>query len=82
MFELTQLVGNMPLCKVILTIDETTDEDYLCPTVQTALQVLDPISPNYDGIDIPLRVQRIEKQQHSEVRKLLSLLCDAVFPAA
>ena len=70
-YELYQLVDLVPLSRVILTVDRTTDETFLHTVLQAAWEAAsarpaDPASP--------LRILRVERQTPAEVRRLFALL--------
>lgn len=70
-YELYQLVDLVPLSRVILTVDRTTDEDFLHTVLQAAWEAASarPADPAP-----PLRIMRVERQTPAEVRRLFALL--------
>ena len=68
----------MPLDRVVLITDETTNVEFLNETVQNVWQEIENDSPNRILPDPQLRLLRLEQQSRQEVQQLLKLLCTAV----
>jgi len=70
-YELYQLVELVPLSRVILTVDRTTDEGFLHSVLEAAWAAA-PARPVH-GTPL-LRILRVERQTPAEVRRLFALL--------
>jgi hypothetical protein len=73
-YELQQLLDMVPLERVVLVIDDTTDRALLERTVHGMWQTLSPASPNLGTGDATLRMVVAAKQSPRHVKRLLLLL--------
>ncbi len=73
-YELQQLLDMVPLERVVLVIDDTTDRALLERTVHDMWQTLSPASPNLGTGDATLRMVVAAKQSPRHVKRLLLLL--------
>lgn len=70
-YELYQLVDLVPLSRVILTVDRTTDEHFLYTVLEAAWAAA---SARPADTTSPLRILRVERQTPAEVQRLFALL--------
>lgn len=83
LFELQQLVNVVPVARVVLTVDDTTDLHFLQVALQHMWQAMETRSPNRDAHNASLRLLRVTKQNTRALRQLLRMLCAATTqPAA
>ena len=73
-YELQQLLDKVPLDRIVLLIDETTDRMLLERILQDIWQNLTATSPNVRTGDKTLRMVLVAKQSSRQVRRLLLLL--------
>lgn len=73
-YELQQLLDMVPLDRIVLVIDETTDRALLEHMLQGMWQALSPTSPNVETDDATLRALSVAKKSTRHVKQLLLLL--------
>lgn len=73
-FEIEQLVATVPLRRVVLLIDKTTDMDRLELILQVAWQSMPEDSPNLDDCEQRIRVLRSSGRHSNTLDCLLGLL--------
>jgi hypothetical protein len=76
-FEIGELINVMPLGRVVLIIDDTTDELFLREAIQEAWKQMRPTSPNSLLTPGLLSLFRLTGLRDHELRKLLRILCEA-----
>jgi hypothetical protein len=76
-FEINELISEVPLERVVFVIDETTDEEFLLQTAQQAWERMKSTSPNLSSTSGQLRLFRMTGSHGPELRRLLRALCDA-----
>ena len=76
-FEINELINEVPLERVVFVIDETTDEQFLLQTAQRAWERMKSSSPNLSSTSGQLRLFRMTGAHGTELRRLLRALCDA-----
>jgi len=76
-YELQELVNTVPLGRVVLTIDGTTDYSFFEQKLREAWMTMLPDSPNRQG-STELHILRIGNSSGNHVSRLLWLLCTAV----
>jgi hypothetical protein len=76
-FEISTLINEVPLERVVFVIDETTDEQFLLQTAQRAWERMESSSPNRSSTSGQLRLFRVTGAHGTELRGLLRALCDA-----
>jgi hypothetical protein len=76
-FELTWLVQRIPLPRIVLLTDKTTDFEGLEKTVQTAWASLPSTSPNADGREALITVFNANVRSRESKRALFTLLLSA-----
>jgi hypothetical protein len=75
LFEIQQLIEHIPLERIVLAIDSSTDRAFLARTITTLYHQLDPASPNAARKgSASLSLFSVRAKGHREVEKLLSLL--------
>jgi hypothetical protein len=74
-YELHQLLSLMPLSRITLLVDGTTDMPFLERTVQDGWLHLDDSSPNRGETQPQLRISRVTKGNTQELRNVLASLC-------
>ena len=74
-YELHQLLSLMPLSRITLLVDGTTDMPFLERTVQDGWLHLDDSSPNRGETQPQLRISRVTKGNAQELRHVLASLC-------
>ncbi len=73
-YELSQLINIIPLNRLTLVIDDSTDQTFLEATLQDLWQYLEPSSPNF-GLSKPeIRCFPVRKQTSAEMEQLLMTL--------
>jgi len=73
-YELGQLLDGVPLTRVLLMVDDTTDRPFLEDTLQSLWQKVPADSPNHSLQDPEVRLFEAHSGTGAEVRALLSLL--------
>ena len=73
LFELGALIDKVPLHRVVLLIDHTTDEPFLRRTLGDLWRTMDPRSPNARGGITRVRLIDLECGIHAAVRHLMQL---------
>jgi hypothetical protein len=76
-FEIEELVNDVPLGRVVFVIDDTTDEEFLRQTVQRSWDRMRPDSPNRSFSAGQLRFFRLTRSGSGDLRHLLRALCGA-----
>jgi hypothetical protein len=77
-FELGALIDKVPLARVALLIDQTTDERFLRRTLADLWQKMDPQSPNANGGIVRVRLIDLACGLSATVRCLMQLGDEAV----
>jgi hypothetical protein len=67
-------MNNIPLDRVILAIDDSTDRAFLEMTVREIWQDLAPVSPNAELARPVVRCFAVKQQNPAELEKLLLML--------
>jgi len=73
-YELQQLLNIIPLDRLTLIIENSTDRAFLDETLQTLWQQIDPASPNATGKGAVLQVLMVREQSRVERERVLPLL--------
>lgn len=76
-YELQQLMNNIPLSGVVLVIDDSTDRSFLEMTMREIWQNLDPSSPNVELSGPTVRCFSVKQQSPAEMERLLLMLFNA-----
>ena len=76
-FEINTLIDHLPLDRVIFTIDDTTDRNFLKTTIQSAWQNGSNDSPNRKSHDPILTLFEFHDQRDLPLDRLLKSLCQA-----
>jgi hypothetical protein len=76
-FELTELADVVPFGRVVMTVDDTTDEPFLQETVENARREMDATSPNRDADAGRPVVVRLHRRSLRELPLVLSALSKA-----
>jgi hypothetical protein len=76
-FEISELINEVPLERVVFVIDETTDEQFLLQTAQRAWERMKLTSPNRSSTSGQLRLFRFTGSRSGELRQLLRVLSRA-----
>lgn len=74
-FEIEQLVATVPVGRILLLADDSTDADFLEQTLDTAWHAMPADSPNCSTRDQVLRVLRASSNHGRTLDTLLGLLC-------
>jgi len=75
-YELTQLLNLVPLGRVAIVIDGSTDQPFLTRTIEEAAARVSPSSPNAAGQSLRVHVFRETDRRGLDPDRLLRLLCD------
>ena len=70
-FEIGQLLNDIPLDRILLIVDESTDFNFLEETVRTLYQQITPSSPNYNSKEALLRYFTLKNKGKKEIKNLL-----------
>jgi hypothetical protein len=81
-YELEQLLDGVPLARVVMIVDDTTDRPFLEDTLQSLWQNVPVDSPNHSLPDPEVRLFEAQSGTGAEVRTLLSLLFGQQRPTA
>jgi len=81
-YELEQLLDGVPLPRVVMIVDDTTDRPFLEDTLQSLWQNVPADSPNRSLQDPEVRLFEAQSGTGTEVRTLLSLLFGQQRPTA
>jgi hypothetical protein len=76
-FELNTLVDTVPLDRVVMAIDDTTDAAFLDETIERARAQMSPEAPNRAGAGTSLSVVRLHHHGLRELPMLLTALARA-----
>jgi hypothetical protein len=76
--EIDEVINLVPLGRVVVVIDDTTDEQYLRQTVQQSWKQMRPTSPNRLSAVGQLRLFRLKGSRGGDLRRLLRTVCGAV----
>jgi hypothetical protein len=76
-FELNTLVDAVPLERVVMAVDDTTDAAFLQETIQTARDHMSGASPNRSANGAPHAIVRLPDRRLRELPLLLSALAKA-----
>jgi len=74
LYELGQLMNNVPFDRVILAIDDSTDRTFLDMTVRDIWRNIAPDSPNAKSLQPVIRCFAVRQQNPEEMEKFLTLL--------
>lgn len=77
LYELQQLLGCVPLVRILLVIDKTTDQVFLKKTLHRLWENIDATSPNLRVTSPKVRLYEVTSQSAAEIRNLLILLLGA-----
>ncbi|MGD8974236.1 MAG: hypothetical protein PVJ56_13130 [Desulfobacterales bacterium] len=77
LYELQQLLGCVPLERILLVIDKTTDQVFLKKTLHRLWENVDATSPNLRATSPKVRLYEVTSQSAAEIRNLLILLLGA-----
>jgi hypothetical protein len=76
-YELQQLMNNIPLSGVVLVIDDSTDRTFLEMAVRKIWQNLEASSPNVELSEPTVRCFSVKQQSPAEMERLLLILFNA-----
>lgn len=76
-FELNELVNIVPIHRVVLIADRTTDTPFLNEVLENAWANMRPDSPNRTNEEAVLTICRVAPERAMEVPHVLRSLCDA-----
>ncbi len=76
--ELTELINVVPLERVVLAIDDTTDYGFLENTITNAWDQVSADSPNIESSEVELRLFRLSRLGTQHIAGLVSALSSAV----
>ena len=76
-FEINTLIDHLPLDRVIFTIDDTTDRNFLQTSIQTAWQNLANDSPNRNSPDPAITLFEFHGHENLPLDRFLKTLCQA-----
>jgi hypothetical protein len=76
-FEINTLINHMPLNQVIFTVDETSDQEFLRRTIDSAWKNVSIHSPNRDLEDPSVTFFRYHSGKDLPLERLLETLCQA-----
>jgi hypothetical protein len=79
-YEINELINVMSLGRVVLVIDETTDEQFLHQTIQECWDHMKPTSPNRSSTPEQLHLFRFMGSRRGAFRHLLAVLSHAAKP--
>jgi len=77
LYELQQLLGCVPLVRILLVIDKTTDQGFLEKTLRRLWENIEATSPNLRVSSPEIRLCEVTSQSATEIRNLLILLLGA-----
>ena len=77
-FEIEQLIASVPVPRIVLLIDRTTDRPFLEQTLQDGWRAMPGDSPNYRAGDHRLRVLLASASHQRDVDTLIGLLCESI----
>lgn len=75
-FELKQLLNYIPLERILLVVDDSTNYSYLEETINSLYQQINPSSPNYNTKDGIVRFFTLKNISNKEMKNLLLRLLD------
>ena len=76
-FEINTLIDHLPLDRVIFTIDDTTDRNFLQTSIQTAWQNVANDSPNRNSPDPAITLFEFHGHENLPLDRFLKTLCQA-----
>jgi hypothetical protein len=79
-YELTELLNLVPLDRIAIVIDGSTDESFLAQTIEQASARIAPTSPNTATALLRVRLFRETRWRGVDPDPLLRLLCDTAAP--
>jgi hypothetical protein len=71
-FELQALMDTVPLARIFLLVDETTDLDFLRATLVQGWRQLDAASPNQHAAEPALRLLDVARSEGAAIERLLN----------
>ena len=80
-YELSELLNLVPLERIAIVIDGSTDEPFLAQTIEQASVRISPASPNAGSALLRVRLFRESGWRGVDPDPLLRLLCDTAAPA-
>jgi hypothetical protein len=83
LYELQELLEHVPVARILLIVDGTTDELFLEATLQRLWSVTSADSPNHTSAPSRLRVVRLKQATAREARRIVQLIAagQAALPA-
>ena len=80
-YEVSELLNIVPLQRIAIIVDGSTDEAFLARTLDEARRRLPASSPNFMAPEAAVRVFRETEQRGLDPDSLFRLLCDTAMPA-
>ena len=77
-FEIKELLNNMPLRYLIFVIDDTTDKEFLKQTLEQAYRELSSYSPNLGRSASEVQIFELKSSRFGEIQELIRKLCEAI----
>jgi hypothetical protein len=81
-YEINEVINVVPLERVVLIVDRTTDEEFLRQIIQGCWERMKPTSPNRLSTPGQLRLFRFTGSHGGELQQLLHVLSSAAKPTA